>query len=113
MRRWVLWTWLCRVRMELWCSADFAVLPREWLQRCVAADMDTGTALVLHDREDHSKVSVSWQWPVDRANWQTSALSYNRNALRLWQVKDARLAGCPTHPEWLVRWADVQALTEV
>ena len=92
---------------------DFAILPREWLQRCVAADMDTSAALALHDREDHSKVSVSWQWPVDRANWQTSALSYNRNALRLWQVKDARLAGCRTHHEWLVHWADVQALREV
>ena len=50
--------------MEVWCRDDFAILPREWLQRCVAADMDTGTALVLHDREDHSLVSVSWQWPV-------------------------------------------------
>ena len=109
----MLWTWLCRVRVELWCRDDFAILPREWLQRRVAADMDTSAALALHDREGHSLVSVSWQWPVDRANWQTSALSYNRNALRSWQVKDARLAGCQTHPESRVHWAAVQALTEV
>ena len=59
------------------------------------------------------KIKVSVSGPVDRTNWQTSALSYNRNALRLWQVKDARLAGCWTHHEWLVHWADVQALREV
>ena len=109
----MLWSWLCRVRMELWCRDDFAILPHEWLQRCVAAEMDTSAALAPHDREGHSKVSVSCQWPVDRANWQTSALLYNRNAPRLWQVKDTRLAGCQTHPESLVHWAAVQALTEV